>query len=236
MVMVMATARDIISSALKKIGVLATGQAVEAEDAADGLSELNRMIDSWSAAGMPIFHVTPETFNLAAGVSSYEIGAGGDFDTSRPIAIVSSFIRDVNGHDYPVMVRPTSEYWPLGEKSTQSRPKYLFYDPVYPRGVIYVYYTPAEAEAIYLLCRKPLVDLATLATAVSFPEGYERAFIYNLAVELAPNYGRKIPQLVAFNAQQSLGVITGRNLALEIAPVRVGVPGVALRPYNVEEG
>ena len=230
------TAHDVISAALKKIGVLATGQAVEAEDAADGLSELNRMIDSWSAAGMPIFYVTPETFNLVAGTSSYAIGPAGAFVTSRPIAIIGAFIRDINGHDYPVQIRPISEYWPLGDKSTQSRPKYLYYDTTYPLGTIYVYYTPDDAEAIHLFSRKALDGLAALATDVSFPEGYERAFIYNLAVELAPNYGRKIPPLVAFNAQQSLGVLNSRNLAGSIAPARVGVPGVVGRAYNVEEG
>lgn len=45
----MATARDVITSALKKAGLLAAGTDPSAEEATDGLESLNDMAASWDA-------------------------------------------------------------------------------------------------------------------------------------------------------------------------------------------
>lgn len=50
----MATANDVISLALKDIGVLAADETAEAADAADALDTLNQMLVMWEAQGISL--------------------------------------------------------------------------------------------------------------------------------------------------------------------------------------
>jgi hypothetical protein len=50
----MATALDVISLALKDIGVLAAGESAESSDAADALDTLNQMLVLWEAQGISL--------------------------------------------------------------------------------------------------------------------------------------------------------------------------------------
>lgn len=50
----MATANDVISLALKDIGVLAAEESAEAADAQDGLDTLNQMLVTWEAQGISL--------------------------------------------------------------------------------------------------------------------------------------------------------------------------------------
>ena len=74
----MATALDIISDALRKIGVLAEGENPSAAQAADALSDLNSLIDQHAAERLQIVHVTRTEFDLVANKATYLIGS--DFD------------------------------------------------------------------------------------------------------------------------------------------------------------
>jgi hypothetical protein len=60
----MTTASDIVSSALKMIGVVDANTTVDATDAEDGLTKLNDMIQSWAAksvyTGAPVLALADE--------------------------------------------------------------------------------------------------------------------------------------------------------------------------------
>ena len=52
----MATARDLVTAALRLIGALASGEEPEAAEARDGLAALNRMLHGWKARGVDLAH------------------------------------------------------------------------------------------------------------------------------------------------------------------------------------
>lgn len=52
----MTTANDVITRALKKIGILAAGETASAEDAADGLTALNDMLYGLELVGVNLGH------------------------------------------------------------------------------------------------------------------------------------------------------------------------------------
>lgn len=54
----MATARDVISAALRLLSVTPSGQAPSAEDASDGLTALNSMMSAFPSMGIGYRHVT----------------------------------------------------------------------------------------------------------------------------------------------------------------------------------
>jgi hypothetical protein len=59
----------------------------------------------------------------------------------------------------------------------------------YPDIDMYVYPVPLKALEWHFISVEELTQPATLATELHFPPGYLRAFRYNLACELAPEFG-----------------------------------------------
>ena len=192
------TGRDLVTAALKLIGSIAPGESVTADEAVDGLASINRMIDSWSNEELLIYSVVREEFLLTAGDKDYTIGSGGNFNTTRPIRIESAAIK-VGTIEYPLMLRTSMEYAEIVNKGLSSTiPKDLYYDPAYPLGIINLYPIPAAAYYLVLYSFKQISNIATIDTSISLPPGYERALVYNAAIELSPEYG-KIPNELIFN-------------------------------------
>jgi hypothetical protein len=206
------TGRDLISASLRLLGVLASGENLGAQEATDGLSTLNRLISGWSNEGLLVFGLTAEpAITLTPGKATYTLGASGDLST-RPMSIEKALIRD-GLTDYPVRLMSLSEYASISRKSNQSNyPTDLYDDGGYPQKTITLYPTPSAALSLILFTKRPLTELATLDTALSLPPGYERALNFNLAIDLAPEYGRAIPDSVAMVASESKAAIKRSNI------------------------
>lgn len=188
------TGRDLISAALRKIGVLAQGESLEAAEATDGLAAINQMLSSWSTEGLLIFSVTEESpLTLTVGDSTVTLGLTGDI-ANRPMKIEKAIIRD-GSTDFPVMrMLNTDEYAAIPDKTLQSTYPYSLYDDGgYPLRTLKLFPVPSAAKQLILFTQRELTQIATLDTILSFPPGYEDALVYNGAIRLAPEYGRQTP-------------------------------------------
>ncbi len=201
----MTTARTIIKKALQKIGALVKNEEPSADEANDGLDALNAMVDSWSNDPLNIYARGWETFPLTSS-ASYTIGVSGVFNTARPTNIVSSYLRS-GTIDYPISIVDDEAYNTISFKSLQGIPQFLNYDNSYPLGIIRLYPVPSASYSLFILTEKALSTFATLDTVLSMPPGTERALIYNLGIELAPEYSQPISKEHARIAGESLGSI-----------------------------
>lgn len=186
------TANSMIISALGKIQVLGIDANITAQEAADGLYDLNAMLDSWGIDRSLIYQKQQTTHSWTANASSKTIGSGGDFNTTRPTRIEQDgvFFRDSNSNDYPVTVLPRVNYDRLTDKSASgSIPEFLFYDDNFPTRTLYVHPIPSQALTLYLTSWKPLQTFSSLTTDISLPPGYQAAIEWNLAIWSAPRYG-----------------------------------------------
>lgn len=68
-----------------------------------------------------------------------------------------------------------------------------------------------NTEPLMLPGGVPLAQVDSLDSTVSMPDGYEDALIYNLAVRIAPEYGRMIPDAVALVAVESKAGVKRAN-------------------------
>jgi hypothetical protein len=197
------TGRDLVSASMRLIGALAAGESPDAQEATDGLASINRMIDSWSTEGLLIYAITQEAaLTLTAGDATVTMGASGDI-TTRPQKIVAAAIRD-GSMDYPVSILSAEEYAAIPNKSVQSTyPTSLYDDGGYPQRTLTLYPVPNAAKSLVLFTKRALSTITSLDTAVSLPPGYERALVYNGALELAPEFGRPVPDAVAMIAMES---------------------------------
>lgn len=226
------TGTEVITAAFQELGIIVSGGTPNTNDLTWGLGKLNRMLKSWSTDGINLHYRIEESFSLVSGTPSYTIGSGATFDTERPLAIERAFIR-ISGHDYPLGIRPISEYWSLSEKSTQDRPVKLYYDPTYSLGTIYFYYTPDSAYALHLISQKPLLTYVSAATEISLPGEYEDMLVLNLALRLASRYGKAISRELRLDAQNALGNVRALNLGSQMKGIELGIPGRRQGTYDI---
>lgn len=206
----MTTARDIIQSALRKIAVLGVGSSLSGEEAADALDALNALIASWSTQGSMIYIETAETFNLTANDGTYSMGPSGDFNTSRPLSIQAVTV-DVTGDDYKLKNIDQREYAAIGNKIEQGDPCYYYHNGGYPLDTIRLWPIPSTNGTITIWSEKALTEFTDLNTTFALPPEYKRALIYNLAIELAPEYEKEPSNTVWRIANQSRKFVTNQN-------------------------
>lgn len=207
------TGRDVVSASLRKIGALASTETLAASEATDGLSELNRMIANWSTEGLAIFTRTREELVMTPGTAAYTMGAAGTFSSTRAIRLVEALIRDEsNDIEHPVSILALSEWASIHNKDTQAPyPRSLYADGGYPLETVTLYPVPSAAHKLVLYSEKPLSSITTLDTTVSLPPGYEDALVYNLAVRLAPEYGKQVAEIVVMIANETKANIKRAN-------------------------
>ena len=229
------TAKEIIEASLTELGILVAGDSPGTADLAWCLGKFNRFLNTLSADGLNLHYRVEESFSLVAGTASYTIGSGATWDTARPNVIEQAFIRDSNNHDHPVSVRPIFEYWLISEKTSQSRPKELFYAYVAPYGIIYLYYTPNSSETLHIVSQKPLTTYTSASTEVILPVEYEDTLVLNLAIRIAPRYGIATSRELNLAAKEAYNNLKARNLASQMRIVPVNITG-ARGAYNVDAG
>lgn len=210
--MAITTAGDLIRKALGKILVLGKQDTLASADLDDGLDALNAMLNSWwTGESLAVFAIEQETFTTTAGVASYTIGPGATWNTTRPIRVLPS-VANYQSVDYPVQVIDRLQYDPIPYKQPQGIPMVLFYDREYPIGTIYLYPVPSPSGiTIRLDTYQQLQSFASIATPINLPPGYIRAIINNLAIELAPDYNKDVPQSLAKVAAESKGNLKRNN-------------------------
>jgi hypothetical protein len=82
------------------------------------------------------------------------------------------------------------QYDAIAMKSVQSPyPQYMFVNNSFPDITMYLYPVPTGSCVFHFISVDELDQPAATSTTLSFPPGYLRAFTYNLAVELAPEFG-----------------------------------------------
>jgi hypothetical protein len=188
----MATAGDIINGALRLIGQLAEGEAPSADTAQDALAAMNQMIDSWNTERLSVFTLQTQEFTWPVGVATRTLGPTGDFVGDRPVYLDdATYFKDTgNGLSYGVKLVNKAQYNGIALKSvTSSYPQVLLAENSYPNTTLTVYPVPTKPLLWYFVSMQELAKPAVLATDLAFPPGYLRAFRYNLACELAPEFG-----------------------------------------------
>lgn len=197
----MANARSIINKACRKLHVLGRGQTLSADQVSNALETLNDMLGTLSMDSDYIFNNVRESFPLN-GATSYTIGSGGDFNTTRPVVINAMFVR-IGSTDYTLSQINVPDYADIGFKAIQGIPEAFYYENNTPLSRIFLYPVPVSGD-VHIYSLKALTEFADLTTDYSLPEGAVEMLVYNLAVRLAPEYEMDVPVAVGRMAKQTL--------------------------------
>jgi hypothetical protein len=141
---------------------------------------------------LAVYATQTQVFNWPGGVASRTLGPTGDFVGQRPVQVdAATYFKDgENGLSFGIKLVNQDQYNGIALKSvTSSYPQVLWVNDTYPDVTLTVYPVPSKLLQWYIVSVEPLSQPAVLATELTFPPGYLRAFRYNLACELAPEFG-----------------------------------------------
>ena len=100
------------------------------------------------------------------------------------------FIDTSTGISYGIKLINQQQYDGIAVKTvTSTFPQVMWINTNYPNIDMHVYPVPTKVLEWHFISAAQLDQPATLATPLYFPPGYLRAFRYNLACELAPEFG-----------------------------------------------
>ena len=190
--MITTTAGDQINGALRLIGQLAEGEEPSAATATDALAALNQMIDSWNTERLSVFSTQDQIFSWLPGFATRTLGPTGDFVGNRPILVDdSTYFRDPSSNiSFGIKLINQQQYNGIAVKTvTSTYPQVMFVNMTYPDITMTVYPVPTKVLEWHIVSVDELTAPALLSTPLAFPPGYLRAFRYNLACEIAPEFG-----------------------------------------------
>jgi hypothetical protein len=188
----MTTANDQINGAMRLLGVLAEGETPSAATSQDALIALNQMIDSWSTERLAVFSTIDQVETWLAGSISNTLGPTGTLVGTRPILVDdSTYFRDpANNISYGIKIINQQQYNGIAVKTvTSTYPQVMWINMTYPDIEVYVYPVPTKPLEFHFVSVEPLMSVPSLSTEITMPPGYLRAFKYNLALEIAGEFG-----------------------------------------------
>ena len=191
------TAGEQINRALRLIGMLAEGETPSAATAQDSLMALNQMIDSWNTERLSVFSTIDQIINWPVGSINETIGPSGSLvrlncTAQRPVLVDdSTYFKDPGtGVSYGVKLINQQQYNGIAVKTvTSTFPQVMFVNMTYPDVDLFIYPRPTRLLEWHFISVEQLTQPANLSTDILFPPGYLRAFTYNLACEIAPEFG-----------------------------------------------
>lgn len=204
------TAGDQINGALRLIGQLAEGETPSAATSADALTAMNQMLDSWSSERLSVFSTQDQTFTWTQGLRSQTLGPTGDFVGNRPVLLDdATYFRDPsNNISFGIKIINQQQYDGIAVKTvTSTYPQVLWINMDMPNVSMYIYPVPTKALEWHFISVTELTEPATLATTLVVPPGYVRAFRFNLASEIAAEFGVEPPPQV-----QRIAMSSKRNI------------------------
>ena len=225
----MASALDQITGALRLIGQLAEGETASSETANDSLTAMNQMIDSWNTERLSVFSTQDQVFTWPSNEATRTLGPTGDFVGNRPIQVDdSTYFRDTGtGISYGVKIINEQQYNGIAVKDvTSTFPQVLWVNYDFENISMSVYPVPTQALEWHIVSVAELSQPATLATALAFPPGYLRAFRYNLACEIAAEFGvEPSPQVmrIAMTSKRNLKRINNPDSIMSIPYPILGI-------------
>jgi hypothetical protein len=204
------SAGDQINGALRLIGQLAEGETPSAATSADALTAMNQMLDSWSSERLSVFSTQDQVFTWPASTKSRTIGPTGNFVGNRPVLLDdATYFRDPsNNISFGIKIINQQQYDGIAVKTvTSTYPQVIWVNMDMPNMDMYIYPVPTKALEWHFISVTELVEPATLATTLVVPPGYLRAFRFNLAAEIAAEFGVEPPPQV-----QRIAMSSKRNI------------------------
>ena len=203
---------QIITLALRKCNALDIGTVPDPETLENISLQLNLVVKQLITTGLNLWKTQELVIPLTTSQTVYTLGGVNStpmydsLDTNfttpiidKPLKVIQGWYRnniDVPPVDVPLTQFSKNIYNSLANKTQTGVSNSFMYDPKITSGNLYVYLTPDVITAtntnIHLVCEMPFQDVVTATTALDFPNEWLNALVWNLADQIAIEYGLPI--------------------------------------------
>lgn len=140
----------------------------------------------------------------------------GDFPIDRPMRVTNVYTRITSsgnsGIDYPCDIWSIDEYSSIGLKGQPGPwPRGIFFNPGFPYATISVWPVPTMGGELHMWTDNVFSTFVNMTDVVQLPQGYSRAIKLNLALELAPEYGKRVDPLLVDQARKAKASVKALN-------------------------
>lgn len=217
------SALDIISSAMMELGVLSANESPSAADAQWGLTKIQRIIDRYNARLPMIYNVNFTIFTMPAGNNPFTIGPGATFDVNqRPVSIPSIGLILAGTPGVEIPMNPRDQDWWANNRIkalTSTFPTDYYYSPDWlvqsdgsQWGQIFFWPEPTSSFQINLQSRQVLGAYTSVTDDFTMPPGYWDLIVYELAISLAPSFGKQPDPMLLEGRKAALKAVQGNNI------------------------
>ena len=225
------SARSLMASSLRLIGALPQGETANAGDEQAAWDALTQLIDQWDTQYLTKIALERVTADLVTGQAEYIIGRSGEFTIGRdrPNDIESAAWFDPSTNLETGLGKLTEAAWQtIPEKTLTGRqPTAVFYQPDdAEQGTLTVWPVPDHSDYdLIVYVKSPLVQFEFRDSPVVLPPAYAKALRFNLAADLAPEFGRPLDPMILMQAKEALADLKRANVRMIDLDLPVGFGG-----------
>jgi hypothetical protein len=238
----LATVNDIITDAYGEIGVYGPSDTLSATDTAFALRRLNLILDTWAA--QPLMSTSMQSYDIpvTAGVTTYTIGPSGVPVTGvRPTRIRAARLSYPNSNPlfYPLNILDilqfeelqANRYYDVG----RTMPDTVVFNNTMPNSTVQIWPMPDLACTVTVWFDSQPAPFASTGDTVSLSQGYYKALMLQLALELAPSFGAPISPVTQAAWQDAVRVVKAMNTVVQGTPYDERAPGFRGR-FDIRSG
>lgn len=178
------TAREVITFALRKLGVTPSGVTVGANEAATAQQELNLMLKSWQKYPS-LWRLTEGTVTLVGSTISYAL-------SPVPHRVLSVRYLNAGGNSLPMEELSRSEYYDLPNTTNAGSPHSFYVDYQRTAANLKVWQPLASVttETLAYTYYRKFEDIDSLDNDIDVKQEWLDVVGYNLAKRLTPDFSR----------------------------------------------
>lgn len=231
--------QTLILNAFRNAGITArplTG--LSNEEQIEGLDLLNCLIDSWGAEELVVWYRPRIVFPINANQQEYIIGQDvsmgvPDFIYPRPQRIDRASYIFTNTAppqiEQPFDILIEQQWASLSPKGlTSTIATKLYYEARVPNGAIFLWPIPTQSAQMALYLWSVLQQISGVTDSIFLPPAYRLALETNLAIMLAPRYGKQPTPAILAQARASKAALKNINhepLLMQAEMASMGVTG-----------
>jgi hypothetical protein len=208
--------KEFIDGAYTLSGVIGLSQRATGAQTNIGLKRLVELLDFMNANDLDIYNIQ-QLIIPTNGQQVYTVGPGGNIDVPvRPPQLSGLWFRQITTppyNDIPVRLVSATDWGNIRAKGITGNIQFLaYYDQNFPTANIYTWpVTPAGYQLLVEIENLLPTTNLTLTTMLNFPPSYAMAIRFNLAVNLAMEYGQSAPVDVQSRAAEAMLALQKNN-------------------------
>jgi hypothetical protein len=216
------TVQALLTNALTDAGIVGIDESIEQPILNRALTQANWLLAQWARKRWLVYRLQDYSF-VCNGSQTYSVGKGATVDINpRPDRLEYAFLRFINSTpgnlpvDVPLdIVQSHEDYSRIPVKNVGTLAWRIFYDPVWPVGLLYPWPVPqSNIYEIHVGFKVVLPRFSSLQQPINFPPEYEAALNWCLARRFRASYQMPADPEITSIARDALNVIRLANQAV----------------------